>query len=66
MDKERIAQEFSRAVQKAQAQMVEDLLDLKGSLTREEFISLISTLNVDDYIFNEIGLQKDLDKYLAS
>ncbi len=66
VDKEKIAEEFARAVQKAQAQMVEDLLDLKDNLSREEFISLISTLNVDDYIFNEIGLQKDLDKYLAS
>jgi len=66
VDKEKIAEEFARAVQKAQAQMVEDLLDIKDSLTREEFISLISTLDVDDYIFNEIGLQKDLDKYLAS
>ena len=66
MDKEKIAEEFSRAIQKAQAQMVEDLLELKGSLSRQEFISLLSTLNVDDYLFNEIGLQKDLDKYLAS
>ena len=66
MDKEKIAEQFAQALQKAQAQMVEDILDLQRTLTRSEFISLISTLDVDDYIFNKIGLQKDLDKYLSS
>ena len=66
MDKERIAEQFAQALQKAQAQMVEDILDLQRTLTRSEFISLISTLDVDDYIFNKIGLQKDLDKYISS
>ena len=66
MDKEKIAQEFSNALQKAQAQMIEDLIDLKESLSREEFISLIATLDVDEYIFNEIGLRKELDKYISS
>ena len=63
MDKERIAEQFAQALQKAQTQMVEDILDLQRTLTRSEFISLISTLDVDEYIFNKIGLQKDLDKY---
>ena len=66
MDKVQIAQQFAQALQKAQAQMVEDILDLKQSLTRDEFISLISTLDVDDYIFNQIGMQNDLNKYIAS
>ena len=66
MDKERIAEQFAQALQKAQAQMVEDILDLQRTLTRSEFISLISTLDVDEYIFNKIGLQKDLDKYISS
>ena len=66
MDKDQIAQQFAQALQKAQAQMVEDILDLQRSLTREEFISLISTLDVDDYIFNNIGMQNDLNKYIAS
>lgn len=66
MDKEKIAEQFAQALQKAQAQMVEDILDLQRTLTRSEFISLISTLDVDDYIFNKIGLQKDLDKYISS
>ena len=66
MDKDQIAQQFAQALQKAQAQMVEDILDLKQSLTRDEFISLISTLDVDDYIFNQIGMQNDLNKYIAS
>lgn len=66
MDKDQIAQQFAQALQKAQAQMVEDILDLQRSLTREEFISLISTLDVDDYIFNKIGMQNDLNKYIAS
>ena len=66
MDKDQIAQQFAQALQKAQAQMVEDILDLQRSLTREQFISLISTLDVDDYIFNNIGMQNDLNKYIAS
>ena len=66
MDKDQIAQQFAQALQKAQAQMVEDILDLKQSLTRDEFISLISTLDVDDYIFNQIGMQNDLNQYIAS
>jgi len=66
VDKDQIAQQFAQALQKAQAQMVEDILDLKQSLTRDEFISLISTLDVDDYIFNQIGMQNDLNKYIAS
>ncbi len=66
MDKDQIAQQFAQALQKAQAQMVEDILDLQRSLTREEFISLISTLDVDDYIFNKIGMQNDLNQYIAS
>ena len=66
MDKERIAEQFAQALQKAQAQMVEDILDLQRTLTRSEFISLISTLDVDDYIFNKIGLQKELNAYISS
>ena len=66
MSKEQIAEQFAKALQKAQAQMVEDILDLQKTLTRNEFISVISTLNVDDYIFNQIGLQKDLDSYITS
>ena len=66
MDKSQIAQQFAQALQKAQAQMVEDILDLKQSLTRDEFISLISTLDVDDYIFNQIGMQNELNQYIAS
>ena len=66
MDKEKIAEQFAQALQKAQAQMVEDILDLQRTLTRSEFISLISTLDVDDYIFNKVGLQKDLNKYISS
>ena len=66
MDKERIAEQFAQALQKAQAQMVEDILDLQRTLTRSEFISLISTLDVDDYIFDKVGLQKDLNKYISS
>ena len=48
MDKDQIAQQFAQALQKAQAQMVEDILDLQRTLTRDEFISLISTLDVVD------------------
>ena len=66
MSKEQIAEQCAKALQKAQAQMVEDILDLQKTLTRNEFISVISTLNVDDYIFNQIGLQKDLDSYITS
>jgi hypothetical protein len=66
VDKDQIAQQFAQALQKAQAQMVEDILDLKQSLTRDEFISLISTLDVDDYVFNKIGMQNDLNEYIAS
>ena len=46
--------------------MVEDILDLQRTLTRDEFISLISTLDVDDYIFNQIGMQNELNQYIAS
>jgi len=35
VDKEKIAQEFSSALQKAQAQMIEDLIDLKESYNTE-------------------------------
>ncbi len=66
MDKDQIARQFAQALQKAQAQMVEDILDLQRTLTRDEFISLISTLDVDDYIFNQIGMQNELNQYIAS
>ena len=66
MDKERIAEQFAKALQKAQAQMVEDILDLQRTLTRGEFISVISTLDVDEYIFNQVGLQRDLNAYVSA
>tara|TARA_R100000315_G_scaffold61403_1_gene39843 strand:- start:554 stop:1318 length:765 start_codon:yes stop_codon:yes gene_type:complete len=66
VDKDQIARQFAQALQKAQAQMVEDILDLQRTLTRDEFISLISTLDVDDYIFNQIGMQNELNQYIAS
>ena len=66
MDKDQIARQFAQALQKAQSQMVEDILDLQRTLTRDEFISLISTLDVDDYIFNQIGMQNELNQYIAS
>jgi hypothetical protein len=64
--KEQIAQQFSDAIQKAQAQMIEDILDLQKSLSKQEFISLLGSLNVDEYLFNEIGLQRGLDQYINS
>jgi hypothetical protein len=66
VDKDQIARQFAQALQKAQSQMVEDILDLQRTLTRDEFISLISTLDVDDYIFNQIGMQNELNQYIAS
>jgi len=66
VDKERIAEQFAKALQKAQAQMVEDILDLQRTLTRGEFISVISTLDVDEYIFNQVGLQRDLNAYVSA
>jgi len=59
--KDQIAEQFADSLEKAQLAMVNEILALKDSMLRDEFMSLMSSIDVRDYVLNQIGLQKDID-----
>ena len=61
MTKDQIAEQFADSLEKAQLAMVNEILALKDSMLRDEFMSLMSSIDVRDYVLNQIGLQKDID-----
>ena len=61
MTKDQIAEQFADSLEKAQLAMVNEILALKDSMLRDEFMSLVSSIDVRDYVLNQIGLQKDID-----
>lgn len=61
MNKEQIAEQFADSLEKAQLAMVNEILALKDSMLRDEFMSLMSSIDVRDYVLNQIGLQKDIN-----
>ena len=61
MTKDQIAEQFADSLEKAQLAMVNEILALKDSMLRDEFMSLMSSIDVRDYVLNQIGLQKDIN-----
>ena len=65
MAKEKAAQDFARAIERVQTELVSQIFDLRNQgLTRDEIVLVLQTLDMEDVIMNQLGLSSDLDNLM--
>ena len=65
MAKETAAQDFARAIQRVQSELVGQIFDLRNQgLTRQEILLVLETLDMEDIILNRLNLRVDLDNLM--
>ena len=65
MAKDKAAQDFARAIQRVQAELVSQIFDLRNQgLTRSEIVLVLQTLDMEDLIMDRLGLSSDLDNLM--
>jgi len=63
--KEKAAQDFAKAIQRIQSELVGQIFDLRNQgLTRQEILLVLQTLDMEDVILNQLNLRADLDKLM--
>ena len=65
MAKDKASQDFARAIQRVQTELVSQIFDLRNQgLTRSEIVLVLQTLDMEDVIMNRLGLSSDLDNLM--
>ena len=65
MAKDKAAQDFARAIQRVQTELVSQIFDLRNQgLTRDEIVLVLQTLDMEDLILNQLNLRSDLDNLM--
>ena len=65
MAKDKAAQDFARAIERVQSELVSQIFDLRNQgLTRDEIVLVLQTLDMEDVIMNQLGLSSDLDNLM--
>ena len=65
MAKEKASQDFARAIQRVQTELVSQIFDLRNQgLTRSEIVLVLQTLDMEDLIMDRLGLSSDLDNLM--
>ena len=65
MAKEKAAQDFARAIERVQTELVSQIFDLRNQgLTRSEIVLVLQTLDMEDLIMDRLGLSSDLDNLM--
>jgi hypothetical protein len=63
--KEKASQDFARAIQRVQTELVSQIFDLRTQgMTRSEIVLVLQTLDMEDVIMNQLGLSSDLDNLM--
>ena len=65
MAKDKASQDFARAIQRVQTELVSQIFDLRNQgLTRSEIVLVLQTLDMEDLIMDRLGLSSDLDNLM--
>ena len=65
MAKDKASQDFARAIQRVQTELVSQIFDLRNQgLTRDEIVLVLQTLDMEDVILNQLNLRSDLDNLM--
>ena len=65
MAKDKASQDFARAIERVQTELVSQIFDLRDQgLTRNEIVLVLQTLDMEDIILNQLGLSSDLDNLM--
>lgn len=65
MAKEKASQDFARAIQRVQTELVSQIFDLRTQgMTRSEIVLVLQTLDMEDLILNQLNLRSDLDNLM--
>jgi len=63
--KDKASQDFARAIQRVQTELVSQIFDLRNQgLTRSEIVLVLQTLDMEDLIMDRLGLSSDLDNLM--
>tara|TARA_R110000796_G_scaffold159912_1_gene276704 strand:- start:509 stop:1291 length:783 start_codon:yes stop_codon:yes gene_type:complete len=63
--KEKASQDFARAIQRVQTELVSQIFDLRTQgMTRSEIVLVLQTLDMEDLILNQLNLRSDLDNLM--
>ena len=58
--------QFANAQEKVIKRLVDDIMDLNSTLSRDELLTILSTIDIQSYMLNELGFQNEIDKLLNS
>lgn len=58
------AEEFARNQEIIVAKLVDELLDLSKSLPQEELIQVVSTIDMERYLLNDLGFESEIEKLM--
>ena len=65
MAKEKASQDFARAIQRVQTELVSQIFDLRTQgMTRSEIVLVLQTLDMEDLILYQLNLRSDLDNLM--
>ena len=65
--KDNAAIQFSKAVERVQRELVNQILDLKNQgYTKDEMLLILQALDMEDMILNRLNLNADIDKLMLS
>ena len=65
MAKEQASKAFAKALNRVQQELAEQILDLRNqNLTRAEILMVLESLDMEDIMLNQLGLQADIDRLM--
>ena len=56
--------QFANAQEKVIKRLVDDILQLNANLSRDEIITIMSTIDINNYMLNDLGFQNEIEKLL--
>ena len=63
---ENASYQFALAQEKVIERLVTDIMKLNKQLTREDLLTIVSSMDIAKYMLDELGFQNEIDKLLNS
>lgn len=58
--------QFANAQEKVIKRLVADIMELNSGLSRDEMMNVLSSIDINSYMLNDLGFQNEIDKLLNS
>tara|TARA_B100000519_G_C14260350_1_gene447439 strand:- start:2729 stop:3514 length:786 start_codon:yes stop_codon:yes gene_type:complete len=58
--------QFANAQEKVIKRLVKDIMELNAALSRDELLTIMSSIDIANYMLTELGFQNEIDKLLNS